>query len=99
VRCVAEIAGVSKKASSPGRIHLRIVEVLKRFPDGASGGQIRQELEKDDLLPEEQTHLDRPFFLFKTPPAVPTRKTNAGLKSSINSFVARIAGTLVLSDA
>lgn len=45
--------------SKPGAIHLRIVEVLKRFPQGATGGQIRQELEKEGLRPEEQTHLDR----------------------------------------
>ena len=45
--------------SKPGAIHLRIVEVMKRFPKGISGGQIRQELEKKGLQPEEQTHLDR----------------------------------------
>jgi hypothetical protein len=45
--------------SRPGEIHLRIVEVMKRFPDGVSGGQIRQELEKAGLRPEDQTHLDR----------------------------------------
>jgi hypothetical protein len=50
---------VPKKSSKPGEIHLRIVEVLKRFPGGASGGQIRQELEKEGLLADEQTHLDR----------------------------------------
>ncbi|MFI5093528.1 MAG: HNH endonuclease [Candidatus Acidiferrales bacterium] len=33
--------------------------MLKRFPDGASGGQIRYELEKEGLRAEEQTHLDR----------------------------------------
>jgi hypothetical protein len=49
----------SKRASKPGQIHLRIAEVMKRFPDGISGGQIRQELEKDGLKPEDQTHLDR----------------------------------------
>ena len=48
-----------RKSSKPGAIHLRIIEVLKRFPMGATGGQIRQELEKDGLKPEEQTHLDR----------------------------------------
>lgn len=48
-----------KKESNPGEIHLRIIEVLKRFPEGISGGQIRQELEKEGLRPEEQTHLDR----------------------------------------
>jgi hypothetical protein len=30
--------------SKPGAIHLRIVEVMKRFPDGISGGPVRQEL-------------------------------------------------------
>jgi len=48
-----------KRTSKPGAIHLRIIEVLKQFPEGASGGQIRQELEKEGLKPEEQTHLDR----------------------------------------
>jgi hypothetical protein len=50
---------VSKNASKPGGIHLKIVEVLKRFPGGISGGQIRSELEKDGLRAEDQTHLDR----------------------------------------
>jgi hypothetical protein len=45
--------------SKPGKIHLRIIEVMKRFPSGISGGQIRQELEKEGLDPSEQTHLDR----------------------------------------
>jgi hypothetical protein len=45
--------------SKPGKIHLRIIEVMKRFPDGISGGQIRHELEKEGLEPGEQTHLDR----------------------------------------
>jgi 5-methylcytosine-specific restriction endonuclease McrA len=45
--------------SKPGKIHLRIVEVMKRFPDGISGGQIRHELEKEGLEPGDQTHLDR----------------------------------------
>jgi len=43
----------------PGQIHLRIVHVLKRFPNGITGGQIRQELEKEGLRAEDQTHLDR----------------------------------------
>lgn len=51
--------GTEKSRSKPGGIHLRIVEVMKRFPDGISGGQIRQELEKEGLHPEDQTHLDR----------------------------------------
>ena len=45
--------------SKPGKIHLRIVEVMKRFPEGISGGQIRHELEKEGLEAGEQTHLDR----------------------------------------
>jgi HNH endonuclease len=53
-----EVARVATK-SKPGGIHLRIVEVMKRFPEGVSGGQIRQELEKEGLRPEDQTHLDR----------------------------------------
>ena len=47
------------KTSKPGEIHNRIIEVMKRFPDGVTGGQLRQELEKEGLRPEEQTHLDR----------------------------------------
>src|SRR3989442_11956249 len=50
---------MSKNTSKPGKIHLRIVHILKRFPMGISGGQIRQELEKEGLRPEDQTHLDR----------------------------------------
>jgi hypothetical protein len=50
---------VSGKVSKPGAIHLRIIEVMKRFPDGVTGGQIRSELEKEGLRPEDQTHLDR----------------------------------------
>lgn len=45
--------------SKPGKIHLRIVEVMKRFPNGISGGQIRHELEKEGLEAGDQTHLDR----------------------------------------
>jgi len=45
--------------SKPGKIHLQIVEVLKRFPEGVTGGTIRLELEKQGLRPEDQTHLDR----------------------------------------
>lgn len=52
---VSAMSGTSK----PGGIHLRIIEVMKRFPSGISGGQIRQELEKEGLEASEQTHLDR----------------------------------------
>jgi len=45
---------VSKSISKPGGIHLKIIEVLKRFPDGISGGQIRSELEKEGLRAEDQ---------------------------------------------
>jgi hypothetical protein len=37
--------------SRPGKIHLRIIDVMKNFPDGVSGGQIRHELEKEGLEP------------------------------------------------
>ncbi len=50
---------MEKKQSRPGAIHLRIVDVLRRYPDGASGGQIRQDLENAGLKPEDHTHLDR----------------------------------------
>jgi hypothetical protein len=50
---------MAKGISQPGQIHLRIIEVMKRFPEGISGGQIRKELEKEGLRPEDQTHLDR----------------------------------------
>ena len=45
--------------SEPGKIHHQIIGVLKRFPKGITGGQIRQELEKDGLRSDDQTHLDR----------------------------------------
>jgi hypothetical protein len=43
----------------PGKIHLQIIRLMKRFPDGITSGQIRQQLEKAGLAPEEHTHLDR----------------------------------------
>src|ERR1035441_147147 len=58
--------------SKPGVIHQRIVEVMRRYPHGISGGQIRQELEREGLLPEDQTNLDRrkrdlkKWFVIKT---------------------------------
>jgi hypothetical protein len=36
---------MGKKGSRPGLIHRRIVDVMQRFPEGISGGQIRQELQ------------------------------------------------------
>jgi len=50
---------MASNRSKPGAIHLKILEVLRQFPKGISGGQIRQELEKQGLRPEDQTHLDR----------------------------------------
>jgi len=50
---------VLKSTSKPGAIHLQIIAVMKRFPEGVTGGQIRQELEKEGLQAEDQTHLDR----------------------------------------
>jgi 5-methylcytosine-specific restriction endonuclease McrA len=51
--------GVAKKTSQPGAIHLRIIEVMKRFPGGVSGGQIRQELKNNGVSPEDLYHLGR----------------------------------------
>lgn len=50
---------MADKISRPSKIHLQIVEVLKRFPHGVTGGTIRQVLEREGLPPEDQTHLDR----------------------------------------
>lgn len=74
---------MASKKSKPGKIHLRIVEVMKRYPGGITGGQIRQELEKEGLRPEDQTHLDKrkrelkSWFLIgkrKSPPLVEGKK-------------------------
>jgi len=46
-------------ASRPGAIHLRIIEVLKQFPEGRTCGQVRHELEKEGLRADEQTYLDK----------------------------------------
>src|ERR1700730_2849649 len=50
---------MAKRISKPGAIHLQIIEVMRNFPHGITGGQIRQELVKQGLRPEDQTHLDR----------------------------------------
>jgi 5-methylcytosine-specific restriction endonuclease McrA len=50
---------MAKGTSQPGEIHLRIVEVMKRVPEGISGGQIRHELEKKGLRPEVLKDLHR----------------------------------------
>lgn len=48
---------MAKKTSEPGKIHLQIIEVMKRFPDGISGGQIRHELERQGAAPADLTDL------------------------------------------
>ena len=50
---------MAKGISQPGQIHLRIIEVMKRFPEGTSGGQIRQELEEERLPAKDLCDLDR----------------------------------------
>ncbi|MGH9731036.1 MAG: hypothetical protein ACRD4A_04995, partial [Candidatus Acidiferrales bacterium] len=50
---------MAHRSSKPGEIHRRIIEVIKRFPDGVTGGQIREALEREGLKPGDQTHLDR----------------------------------------
>ena len=50
---------MAKDISQPGKIHLRIVEVMKRFPEGISGVQIRHELEREGIPPEDLGHLGR----------------------------------------
>lgn len=50
---------MARGISQPGHIHLRIIEVIKRFPEGISGGQIRQELEREGFPSEDLCNLDR----------------------------------------
>ena len=50
---------MTKEISQPRQIHLRIVEVMKRFPEGISGGKIRHELEREGIPPEDLGHLGR----------------------------------------
>ena len=38
---------MTKEVRQPGKIHLRIVEAMKRFPEGISGDQIKHELERE----------------------------------------------------
>lgn len=47
------------RVSQPGQIHLRIIEVMKRFPEGISGDQIRHELERGGLHSQNLRHLGR----------------------------------------
>ena len=44
------------KESQPGKLHLRIVEVMKRFPEGISCDQIRHELEREGIPAEDIGH-------------------------------------------
>lgn len=50
---------MAKKTSQPGSIHLRIIEVMKRFPGGISGGRIRQELKREGISFSDLDHLRR----------------------------------------
>ncbi len=50
---------VAKKFDQPGGIHLQTVQLMKRFPEGVSGAQIRRELEQEGVAPEELHHLQR----------------------------------------
>ena len=50
---------MAKDISQPGKIHLRIVEVMKRFPEGISCDQIRHELEREGVPAEDIGHLGR----------------------------------------
>jgi hypothetical protein len=48
-----------KEMSQPEEIHLRIVEIMKRFPEGISSGQIKCELGREGIPPEDLRHLAR----------------------------------------
>lgn len=50
---------MARGLSQPGQVHLRIIEVMKRFPEGISGGRIRSELEKEGLAPSDLRNLHR----------------------------------------
>jgi hypothetical protein len=50
---------MAKKTSQPGTIHLRIVDVMKRFPEGISATQIRRELKNEGASPGDLNHLGR----------------------------------------
>jgi 5-methylcytosine-specific restriction endonuclease McrA len=43
-------------ASRPSKLHIRMIEVLQKHPEGMTSGQWRKEL---GIPPDEQTHLDR----------------------------------------
>lgn len=48
-----------KGMSQPEEIHLRIVEIMRRFPEGISSGQIKCELGREGIPPEDLCHLAR----------------------------------------
>ena len=48
-----------KEISQPEEIHLQIVEVMKRFPEGISRAQIKSELGHGGVPPEHLRHLAR----------------------------------------
>jgi hypothetical protein len=48
---------MTKGTSGPGRIHEQIIEVMKRFPEGVSAGQIRHALERMGVSLEDSAHL------------------------------------------
>lgn len=90
-----------KKTSKPGSIHLRIIEAMKRFPEGISGGRIREELEKDGLRSEDQTHLDRRKRELKKWFVIERIKSTAtvdGKKRSVTLYKYRSARRLVADE-
>jgi len=50
---------MAKGTSGPGRIHERIIEVMERFPEGVSAGQIKRALERMGVPSEDLAHLVR----------------------------------------
>jgi len=60
---------------------------MKRFPQGITGGQIRQELEKEGLRPEDQTHLDRRKRDLKKWFMIDKRPTTVIVEGKKRSFV------------
>jgi len=49
---------MARRISQPGQIHLRIIEVMKRFPEGISAGQIRHQLEREGISSQDLRNLD-----------------------------------------
>jgi len=50
---------MAKRISGPGRVHEQIIEVMKRFPEGVSAGQIRHGLERMGVSFEDSADLMR----------------------------------------